>query len=254
MRDFTLKAFETLCITLKKHKYKFITFLDYCLKKEFKRFVIMRHDIDRNIEYSLRMARIENELDIKASYYFRIVNKIYNERVIKKIAELGHEIGYHYEDLSLAKGDFNKAIIMFEKNLNKLRNFYPVKTICMHGSPLSKWDNRLIWEKYNYQDFSVKGEPYLDLDFNEVLYLTDTGRRWNGESVSLKDKVNSKFAYNIKSTFDIISALNSNKFQDKLMINIHPHRWADKKYPWLKELIWQNTKNVVKFILVKVNP
>ena len=38
----------------------------------------------------------------------------------------------------------------FRFYLDKFRNIYPVKTICMHGSPLSKYDNRLLWEKYDY--------------------------------------------------------------------------------------------------------
>ncbi|CAB1058414.1 hypothetical protein D1BOALGB6SA_3170 [Olavius sp. associated proteobacterium Delta 1] len=37
-------------------------------------------------------------------------------------------------------------------NLKKLKRFYPVKTICMHGSPLSKWENRELWKRFNYQD------------------------------------------------------------------------------------------------------
>ena len=55
----------------------------------------------------------------------------------------------------------------------------PVKTICMHGSPLSKWDNRDLWKRYNYRDFGIIAEPYFDLDFDEVFYITDTGRSWN---------------------------------------------------------------------------
>ena len=40
---------------------------------------------------------------------------------------------------------FELAICDFGRNLEKFRKFYPVKTICMHGSPLSKWDNRDLW-------------------------------------------------------------------------------------------------------------
>ena len=64
---------------------------------------------------------------------------------------MGHEIGYHYEDLAMAKGNYEKAILSFEQNLAKLRHIVPVETICMHGSPLSKFDNRKIWEKYDYR-------------------------------------------------------------------------------------------------------
>jgi len=61
----------------------------------------------------------------------------------------------------------------------------------MHGSPLSKWDNRDLWKRYNYRDFGIIGEPYFDVNFDKVLYLTDTGRRWDGEGVSVRDKVTS---------------------------------------------------------------
>ncbi len=33
---------------------------------------------------------------------------------------------------------------------------------------------------------------------------------------------------------------------DKIMFNIHPQRWDDRFGPWVKELVWQNVKNVIK--------
>ena len=64
--------------------------------------VILRHDVDRLPENSLRTARIEQEMGIRGSYYFRIVPESWDEKIIKEIAALGHEIGYHYEDVDLA--------------------------------------------------------------------------------------------------------------------------------------------------------
>ena len=114
----------------------------------------------------------------------------------------------------------------------------------MHGSPLSKWDNRDLWKKYNYRDFGIIGDPYFDIDFNEVLYLSDTGRCWNGSDVSVRDKVTSKYNFNFRSTFDIIN--NIDQLPDKIMFNIHPQRWNDQFIPWLSEYFLQNVKNVVK--------
>ena len=59
----------------------------------------------------------------------------------------------------------------------------------MHGSPRSPWDSKDLWKHYDYRDFGIIGEPYFDIDFSEVLYLTDTGRRWDGNKVSVRDKV-----------------------------------------------------------------
>ena len=35
------------------------------------------------------------------------------------------------------------------------------------------------------------------------------------------------------------------------MITTHPQRWTNRPLPWLKELVGQNLKNVVKAALVK---
>jgi len=251
MKDFLLSTFISLCNLFKEREYKFIPFLDYCQGNAPKKFIIMRHDVDRGAGFALIMAKLENSLSIKSSYYFRCKQDIFEYEIINKIRSLGHEIGFHYETLAKAGGNFSKAIDMFESELEYLRNIADIKTICAHGSPLSKWDSRKIWERYDFKDFGILGEPNFTLNFNKVLYLTDTGRRWNGVSVSVRDKVNSKFAYSFKSTFDIIKALNNNELPSKLMINVHPHRWTDKLIPWLKELFWQNTKNIGKHILIK---
>jgi hypothetical protein len=60
----------------------------------------------------------------------------------------------------------------------------------MHGSPLSKKDNKLLWTKYNFRELEIIGEPYLVINWNEFVYLTDTGRRWDG--VAIRDKVKSQ--------------------------------------------------------------
>jgi hypothetical protein len=38
------------------------------------------------------------------------------------------------------------GITDFEQNLAELRKLAPVKTICMHGSPCSKWDSKALWK------------------------------------------------------------------------------------------------------------
>ena len=197
------------------------------------------------------MAFMENELGIRASYYFRIVNKSYNETIIKKIAQMKHEIGYHYEDLALSKGDLSQAIASFEKNLNRFRQNFEVKTICMHGSPFSKWDNRLLWDKYNYREFSIIGEPYIDIDFKRVLYLTDTGRTWGNRKIIIRDKVESQGDYSINTTHDIKALLEDNKLPPKIMLNVHPQRWTNEFFKWLIEFFMQNAKNSVKRIIAK---
>ena len=132
----------------------------------------------------------------------------------------------------------------FCRNLEMFREIMPVSTICMHGSPRSKFDNKDIWKKYDYRKLAIIGEPYFDIDFNKVDYVTDTGRRWNGDKASIRDKVISPFSFNFRSTNEIIR--NAGLLPDKVMFTFHPQRLTDNVYEWTKELVLQNVKNVVK--------
>ena len=59
----------------------------------------------------------------------------------------------------------------------------------MHGSPLSKYDNKKIWEKFDYRDYGIIADPAFDIDYDEVFYISDTGRAWNNSTASVRDKV-----------------------------------------------------------------
>jgi len=248
--DFTLDVYKKLIISLKKANYTFLTFENFLSQsnKESK-IVIMRHDVDKSPENALNMAKLENKFDIQASYFFRIIPKSFNKTVIKDIVALNHEIGYHYEDMALAKGNYKLAIKLFEKNLYSLRQLYPIKTICMHGSPLSQVDNRIIWDKINYSDYGIIGEPYFDIDFQNAAYLTDTGRKWNSSKENVRDKVNSNFIDKFKTTFDVLDAVEKNELPPILMINIHPQRWNTNSSMWFSELVLQNSKNIIKRLI-----
>ena len=313
MIDFTIQAYRRILKALQQQGFSFLTFEEFVKDSSGNKNIALRHDVDFLPANSLQFARIQAELGIKGTYYFRIISGSFDERIIEEISSLGHEIGYHYEDLSFADAKLraqgaghraqgeeiekklvNIGIQSFIKNLEKLRRIVPVKTICMHGSPLSKWDSRLLWKYYDYHDFGIVGEPYFDIDFKEVLYLTDTGRRWDGGQVSIRDKAQgtglraegmdpykdwkvkpigisgrkphaahrseaeiplrrdrtpfSKF----HSTLDIIKAAEEGLLPDKILMTFHPQRWSDKTFPWVKELAWQNVKNIAKYFLVKL--
>jgi hypothetical protein len=260
MLDFSHKNFSELLKKLLESKYSFETFFQHCTFDNSSEKVILRHDVDRIPLNSVKTARIEYSLGIKGTYYFRVVTKSYDLNIMATIAELGHEIGYHYEDVDLVLSNnkelrtkdqgqiIDAAFESFCKNLELFRQNFDIKTICMHGSPLAKYDNKIIWQKYNYRDLGIIGEPYLDLNFNEFAYLTDTGRKWNGDKFSLRDKVKSKYNFNFKSTQDIIDGID--RLPDKVMFTIHPQRWHDNPLLWLKELLFQNVKNQIKRIIV----
>ena len=248
--DFTLKKYIELLEALKNSDYSFLTFKSF-LQDAKKKSIVLRHDVDLLPLNSLAFAKVQAEYGVKGTYYFRAVPQSWDEDIIKAIHNLGHEIGYHYECLTTTKGNLKKGIEDFEKNLDELRKLAPVSTICMHGSPMSKHDSKDLWKQYDYKDYGIIGEPYFDVDFKKVFYLTDTGRKWDGDKVSVRDRVDSGFDLSFHKTDEIVVAIKANELPDQIIFTFHPQRWNDNKMKWTKELLLQNTKNVVKRIIKK---
>ncbi|MBO7455959.1 MAG: hypothetical protein J6T76_06120 [Paludibacteraceae bacterium] len=262
MRDFTLRTYKELLKSLETGEYECLTVEQYCAIRQGigerkalpERYVIMRHDVDKRPWFAVEMAELEAQMGIKASYYFRIGKESNNPECIKRIAALGHEIGYHYEDMSLCGGDYEKAYAHFKEALEYFRQFYPVRTCCMHGAPTSKYDSRALWEKYDYHDLQIIGEPYYDVDFSKVVYLTDTGRCWDGFQYSLRDKIpeqqqrwiNNYWTFHY--TWEIVIAMEDHRLP-AVLFTTHPQRWTNKWGAWMKELFEQNFKNMIKGVL-----
>jgi len=284
--DFTVYKYQQLLEALMNQGYSFQTFAEFLDKPE-EKVIILRHDVDAKKLNSLRFAKIQHEAGVKGTYYFRMVPQSFDEKVILDIAAMGHEIGYHYEEMDLTASKLrvrgsalkeeelmDEAIKIFDSNLDHFRKLYPVKTICMHGSPRSPHDNKAIWKKYKYRDRGIIGEPYFDIDFSDVCYLTDTGRRWDGESMSIRDKVGigspdkvnpsdrqdnglkqkatgqTRFPV-FHTTSQIIRAAENSHLPDRIMFTFHPQRWTNNPVHWLWELVFQNLKNQVKRYIVQ---
>lgn len=263
MRDFTLDIYRELLETLQRKGYQLISFRDYiqnseklgCRKAD--KFVILRHDVDAKPENSLKTAQIEHALGAKATYYFRCGKESNKPEIIRAVVALGHEIGYHYEDMCLCGGNAEKAWGHFQTWLAYFRQYYAVETISMHGAPTSKWDGKALWEKYDYKTVGVIGEVYLDTNFEDVFYLTDTGRCWDGYQVRVRDKIPEKQekwtaeGLTWHTTPQLMQTIEADRLPAHVMITTHPQRWTNNKAAWLKELMLQTTKNWIKKLWIK---
>ena len=260
MIDFTLCKYRELLIGLQKRGYKFLTFEQYCEQKMLQStsetmWIVLRHDVDLRAKNSLATAQVEHDLGIVASYYFRVVPESNQPEIIRAIAALGHEIGYHYEDMAIANGNAANASAHFQKQLQYFRQFYPIRTICMHGAPTSQWDGKDLWKTYDYRTSGIIGEPYFDVDFSQVFYLTDTGRCWDGYKVSVRDKIPiyqdqwNALGLVYHTTDDIIRSAEQGNLPPRVMITTHPQRWTDSRIGWIKEIVIQNLKNIIKRLL-----
>ena len=243
--DFTVAKYRQLCEALKSSGIEFE----------------LRHDIDLKPGNALQIAHVEYESGLTANYYFRYMDIWGNPDIIRQIAGLGHTIGYHYESLTTVRGDMVAAYEDFMRNLDQLRTIAPVTTACAHGSPRSPFNSMDLWKHYDIRKAGIIYEPMLDTDFKRTLYLTDTGRRWDGYRVSIRDRVPEqekgwqREGLIFHTTDSIIQALNNPQHSihhHRLLINTHCQRWANRVgTEWISELFRQSFKNMIKRIIVK---
>lgn len=261
--DFTLSAYRELLITFLRHDYFFITFAEYIKLRALDdlpaKFIILRHDVDNRAQNSMTFANIQADMGIKGTYYFRVLPQSFDKAIIRAMIDQEHEVGYHYETMDTSCGNIDDAYQEFKENLNAFTALCEIQTISMHGSPLSKFDNRDIWRKYSYKDLGISAEPYFDFDFNKVFYLTDTGRAWDGFKYNIRDKapkenpLTNDVFLNLRyhSSFEIIEAVSKGLFPKQAMLNFHPERWTSSMNLWLIAYISQNIKNQIKWILIQ---
>ena len=127
----------------------------------------------------------------------------------------------------------------------------------MHCAPTSPFDGKALWDTHNYHALGITTEPYLDLDYSKVLYLTDTGRCWDGFQTSVRDKIPhfqeewTAAGLVFHNTEQLIQGLSKiqQTFAAKphsILITTHPQRWTNNTLIWWSERMMQPLKNEVK--------
>jgi hypothetical protein len=97
--DFTRENYRRL-LRLAKEKYAFRT---YGAFDKSERFVLWRHDVDFSMHAARRLARIEAEEGVRATYFINIHSEFYNafenevSECVRDIVGAGHELGVHFD-------------------------------------------------------------------------------------------------------------------------------------------------------------
>ncbi|MFC7134049.1 MULTISPECIES: hypothetical protein [Salinibaculum] len=248
--DFTYEMYGTLLDACRESDYAFLTVREYLAADALpERFVVLRHDVDRKPDNALDFARIEAERDVASTYYVRTVPDTFDPEVICEIDRLGHEIGYHYEDLDRADGDVTAARRSFGAHLAKLRSLVDVDTVCMHGNPLTPHDNREMWNSGDgLAAHDLAGEAYLSMDFTDVHYYSDTGRTWRDGPLKIKDHTVGGDAKTtqVDTTPDLVDLITS-RSDGRFCLLTHPDRWTATLPERVFETTFDAAKNTAKY-------
>lgn len=203
--NFTLKHYEEICNIIIKSQYK-ICFFNNC-SSVYKNILILRHDIDQSLEQSIKMATIENEYNIKSTFFIWLRSPFYNifekkySDIVYEIINLNHQIGLHFDE-SVYKIDNEIDLNQYiEKEINFIKTYFNINIYAVSMHRPSKWllNNDVKLNKYV--------NIYEKRFFKDFKYLSDSRRQWREGCICNKIDVN---RYN------------------KLHILIHPFWWVSK--------------------------
>ena len=99
--DFTLENYRRLIVLAKEKGFHFILHKDEFVPE--RKDVIWRHDVEFEPDIALKMATIENDIGVVATYFFQLHSPYYNlfdehySKVFHQIHELGHHVGLHFD-------------------------------------------------------------------------------------------------------------------------------------------------------------
>jgi len=88
LKDFTLRTYKKLLQGLLAKGYSFQSLQDFIQQLENKT-VILRHDVDRLPGNSLKMARLEDEMGIRATYFFQTIPHTFGLKIDAPVRSSG---------------------------------------------------------------------------------------------------------------------------------------------------------------------
>lgn len=185
--NYSINVYKSWLVRLKEHPdIKIISFkqwLDNPVKPDNKLLMIMRHDVDINLNRTRQMIEVEREVGFPACYFFRNdAERFTFEEATDIIHDLMDdelfEVGFHYETLSRVDGDIDKVQRLFEQEIDEFREVYPeLKMICAHGD---RYSNRQLVKNDILDLVALDLVSAYDIDHD--IYISEIGGNHHHQS------------------------------------------------------------------------
>ncbi len=236
MKNFSYNEYAYIINWLNTH-YTINKFTD--INKDSDNFCVIRHDVEFSIDRALRLALLENKLGISTTYLFQIRNNVYNAlsvdnvKKIRKIHELGHDIGLHVHRGLLE--DYNTIEDMICTDIDILSKITGIDTqiFSLHRPTIELLTTNIkidgLINTYDKLYFHSYADAVPPKNLN-VKYIADSNHIWK---------------YGYPTTIN----------HSKLQCNFHPFSWTESGYentPNFKTLIEEKTTELINSISTEI--
>lgn len=142
------------------------------------RCAILRHDVDNSLDKAVEMAEIEAKLGVSSTFFVLLATDFYNvaskhgREAIRRILDLGHDIGLHFDETLYPCVDSKTLAQEAKREADILSQLCgcPIETVSMHRPSARMLDG----------NFQVPGliNVYGKAFFKDYKYVSDSRRNW----------------------------------------------------------------------------
>lgn len=221
--DFSFKHYKEIITKIKESGYKTGFLKETITGKQ----VIIRHDVDLDLDAALEMAKIEADMGLVACYFIWMNSPFYNifeqryTKIISEIIDLGHEVGLHFDETCHQCETIDQMMICIEKECRILNDHLNIniESISFHRPSERILNSDLKLGKYI--------NTYSEKFFKQFEYVSDSKGLWKRECMC-------KLFKNIEN--------------EKIQFLTHPIWWKEKTLNNQDRL-----KDFLEFKLQKMN-
>lgn len=178
MSIFTYKEYKKLLNEMKKIN-KIYTFKE--VSKKLTSGIILRHDIDFDIEKAYNLSKIEEEENIKSTYFVLTTSEIYNpssvnnRRLLHEMYNKGFEIGLHFDPSVYVNMNEDELINKVKKECNILEDIIGAKieAVSLHCPSIHN----------QYPILKGYKNAYAEEFFNPEFYISDSCKDFRGKDI-----------------------------------------------------------------------
>lgn len=175
---FTYREYELLIELMKRVNiiYNFKTLPD-----DPSQGIILRHDIDFDIESAYTLSRIEEQKDVHSTYFVLTSSELYNpnasenRKLLRSMHDKGFDIGLHFDPLVYGNLDDENMQANMKSECSILENIIndKVHSVSLHRPSI-----------YNvYPMFEGYKNAYSPQFFNPELYISDSCKDFRGKNI-----------------------------------------------------------------------
>ena len=170
-------------------------------------FFILRHDVDYSTRAALTLAKQESDRGIRATYfllpsglYYNLLDPAYAD-VPRRLIDLGHEVGLHYDVNLLHRFAREKSaqIMRLQVSLLEVLSGSEVQSMAMHQPGLNAGDT--------FPETGGLLNAYDDRFFRRMPYISDSCRAWRDSAWSI---------------------LESEELPRQFQLALHPINWSEE--------------------------